>query len=718
MASRLKSVIGTIIHRDQSGFIPNRYGSDNIRRLVNLQHYVYDSTDPSIALSLDAAKAFDCVEWDYLFRTLAKFGFGNNFITWMRTLYDTPNACVLTNGLISDLFHLQRSTRQGCPLSPGLFVLALEPLAQKLRNHKDFHGLTVGNIHHKLLLYADDMLVFVTQPEKSIPVLLDCIEDFTLLSGYRVNWDKSEAMPMSGHCPSTLFKEWKFRWSSKSIKYLGIQIASDYNNMVKMNLGPLLEKIKIDFGRWSKIHLSLWGKINSIKMMTAPVIFYFLNNIPIYIPDSFFKELDSAILDFLWGSSHHRLSLKKLQTSAERGGFSLPNFKWYYWSLNVKHMRVWLPNSVLSEKPFWFQLECEANGGSSPWSNLFGVKTKAQREHPIISAAKSIWIKLHRAGRWDFFKSPLSPLWNNPKILIGGEPVNWPQWRKQGIINVQHLFDVKTNCILNFDQITVKYNLSHNQFWRYVQLRSTLSKLIGSPLSCPSGSPVEALLRKCLINKGTTSKIYKLLLDQIADPLSKVKKYWAEEFALDISQSDWESCLHNTNTMFKEIGNRFIQLKIIHRWHRTPQQLHRWNLIPTDTCWRCGEHEGSIFHILWSCPALQDWWKNKKEIIYDVLKRRFPISPKLAILGSTLELPDSKFSSFEKRWITLALTTAKRVLLRHWMKKLPPPYEEWLTTMAKLASYEKVTYGLLNKQHHYDYTWSAFTNWLTVPCVG
>lgn len=112
--------------------------------------------------------------------------------------------------------------------------------------------------------------------------------------------------------------------------------------------------------------------------------------------------MDSLILDFLWGNSHHRLSLKKLQTSAERGGFALPNFKWYYWTLSVIQMRVWLPDSNMSNKPIWFQLECEANDGKSPWLNLFGVKPKTQREHPIISAAKTIWIKLHRAAAQHF----------------------------------------------------------------------------------------------------------------------------------------------------------------------------------------------------------------------------------------------------------------------------------------------------------------------------
>uniref|UniRef100_A0A671WYV8 Reverse transcriptase domain-containing protein n=1 Tax=Sparus aurata TaxID=8175 RepID=A0A671WYV8_SPAAU len=219
----LSKVIGSIIHMDQSGFIPNRHSSDNIRRLVNLLCLVYDSTHPTITLSLDA-----------LFETLGRFG---------------------------------------CPLSLGLFVLALEPLAQKLRNNSDMHGITVDGIHHKLLLYTDDMLVMLTQPEKSIPTLLNCIEEFAFLSGYHINWDKSEAMPLSGHCPSTLVHRWKFRWASKGIKYLGIRITPDYKDMVRENINPLLQKMKSDFGRWTKIHLSLWGKIHSVKMMSAPVIY-------------------------------------------------------------------------------------------------------------------------------------------------------------------------------------------------------------------------------------------------------------------------------------------------------------------------------------------------------------------------------------------------------------------------------------------------------------
>lgn len=82
-------------------------------------------------------------------------------------------------------------------------------------------------------------------------------------------------MPMLGQCPYTLFKQWKFWWSSNGLRYSCIQIASDYADMVKANMGPMLEKI----GRLCKVYSEQWGKINCIKMMTAHVIYYIISSI-------------------------------------------------------------------------------------------------------------------------------------------------------------------------------------------------------------------------------------------------------------------------------------------------------------------------------------------------------------------------------------------------------------------------------------------------------
>lgn len=80
-------------------------------------------------------------------------------------------------------------------------------------------------------------------------------------------------------------------------------------------------------------------------MMIAPMIYCILSHIPLHIHDKYFKDLVSLIQQFLWGNSPHRLSSKKLQACAKRGGFSLPNFKWYYWMMNVKQLRAWIPTA-------------------------------------------------------------------------------------------------------------------------------------------------------------------------------------------------------------------------------------------------------------------------------------------------------------------------------------------------------------------------------------
>lgn len=117
---------------------------------------------PEIVLSLDAEKAFDRVEWGYLFKVLEKFGFGETFITWIRLLYSSPLAWVNTNRQYSTYFPLSRGTRQGCPLSPQLFALAIEPLAALLRKTTSFQGISRGNIEHRVSLYADDLIIYIT----------------------------------------------------------------------------------------------------------------------------------------------------------------------------------------------------------------------------------------------------------------------------------------------------------------------------------------------------------------------------------------------------------------------------------------------------------------------------------------------------------------------------------------------------------------------------
>lgn len=169
LARRLEEALPSVISPDQTGFIKNRHSFFNIRRLLNILYSPSPPGTPEVVLSLDAEKAFDRVGWGYLFNTLERFGFGRKLISWIKLLYTTPLAAVRTNNNISTYFELQRGTRQGCPLSPLLFAVAMEPLALALRQRADIKGIQRAGLEHKVSLYADDMLLYLSQPLSSLP---------------------------------------------------------------------------------------------------------------------------------------------------------------------------------------------------------------------------------------------------------------------------------------------------------------------------------------------------------------------------------------------------------------------------------------------------------------------------------------------------------------------------------------------------------------------
>ena len=181
LARRLEGVLPSIILPNQTGFIES---------LFFFQHQtpfniLYSPSPPEVVLSLDAEKAFDRVEWGYLFSALERFGFVPRFISWVKLLYTALRAAVRTNNNVYTYFELKRGTRQGCPLSPMLFAIAMEPLAVALRQNTDIRGIWRARIEHKESLYVGDMLLFISQPLVSFPKLMVLLWAFGRISAYR-----------------------------------------------------------------------------------------------------------------------------------------------------------------------------------------------------------------------------------------------------------------------------------------------------------------------------------------------------------------------------------------------------------------------------------------------------------------------------------------------------------------------------------------------------
>ena len=143
----------------------------------------------------------------------------------MRTFYKNIESCVINNGNTSDYFTLERGVRQGDPLSPHLFILAVETLAIAVRQNTAIKGISIGRVETKLLQYTDDMTAVLSDID-SAQVLFELLDHFKTISGLMVNCSKTEGMWI-GAFKNNKNKPFGIKWPNGPIKALGVFYTYD-----------------------------------------------------------------------------------------------------------------------------------------------------------------------------------------------------------------------------------------------------------------------------------------------------------------------------------------------------------------------------------------------------------------------------------------------------------------------------------------------------------
>ena len=325
VAERIKIALPYFINQDQTGFFKGRYIGQNIVTTFDIMHHSEVQNIPALMISIDFEKAFDKLEWPFMFKCLEFFDFPTYIKEWVKILYTDIKISVTNNGWHSEYFDLGRGVRQGCPLSPYLFILCAEILAMQTRDNAKIEGIDVGNKNFKILQYADDTQLFTKFKADSINAILKTFGEFTNVSGLKINFDKLEVLRMGQIKNSNLRvkTDLELKWTNESLKVLGILVSSNSDEVLDKNITPTIEKINSITKIWGQRKLTLFGKTTVIKSLLESQLIYGLSVLPSPKTETL-RNIDKLLFDLLWDKKPHRIKKDVvIKPKTDEGGLGM-----------------------------------------------------------------------------------------------------------------------------------------------------------------------------------------------------------------------------------------------------------------------------------------------------------------------------------------------------------------------------------------------------------
>ena len=245
-------------------------------------------------MQLDFEKAFDSIEWNFMFEVLRKLKLGAHFISLVECCYNNIYSCVTNNGFTSNWFRLNRGVRQGCLLSCLLFILCVEIMGNKIRNNSMIKGLKVFKFEHKIKQFADDCTCYVASRYS----LIETIKGFLLCSGLKLNTEKSLLFFLGPWKNRTIGDlDMKIERFTTSILDVGVGLneIEKHNIIFESKLPTIINLLQM----YSHRDLSVCGKIVITKTFGISKILHQLSVID--VTKSFLDRLQSELNKYICG---------------------------------------------------------------------------------------------------------------------------------------------------------------------------------------------------------------------------------------------------------------------------------------------------------------------------------------------------------------------------------------------------------------------------------
>ena len=609
LANRMKAILDSIISREQTGFMKGRYIGENVRLLFETLEYVEENNMPSILFFADFEKAFDSIDHHFMYEVLEFFNFGDSFIKWIKLFYKDAKSCICNNGHMTDFFQITRGVRQGCPLSPYLFIVCIELLSNNITQNKNIKGIDILGVELKQTLFADDGTFITDGTQQSFENLIITLDNFSNILGLKLNSQKCKILRAGSlkHSICKFMNHKNFDWNSHKAETLGMIFSNRPEENVDLNLNPKLSDFINCLKRWQHRKLSLMGKITVVKTFALPKLIY-----PLTVLQNPSEEqitlIKKKIFEFIWDKKPDKIKRKLLTQDYEKGGLKLLDFDSFLLAIKaswVKKIFDEKNNGTLKEIYLKTIHKCggklilECNTSVQDILKLFHRKT-------FIQTILKSWILIRKPETKEHINQEI--IWNNKYIKVGNETIYFKLWYNKGIKHIQQIYDFRYQNFFKFEELVHLFDLPRNEIYRYNQLITSIPKRWKERLKneTPSQPYTEKFIEDFFKSQRSVKFLYDYKVRQEPIPEIKSEIKWQNSF--EGGNFNWKIIYTTSFKCSIDQKIRNFQYKYLMQIIPTNVFLFKCNLVQSILCDFCNMYVETTKHLFWECSTIKQFW--------------------------------------------------------------------------------------------------------------
>ena len=620
LATRLEAALQEVISKDQTGFLRSRFINENNLITHEVLEYSKKHRKRGLLLCIDFSKAFDTLDHQFIKDTLKYLGFGNRFIAFIGATLNEFCASILHAGNMSPQFPLRRGARQGDPLASLLFIACVEILSIRLKGDPLLKHYKLDEVIIKLILYADDLNLFLQYCAESLRQAIKILNEFTKLSGLKVQVTKTQVVLLGDvYTPQhKLCSNLNLRWD-QTFKLLGITFNAAANTH-SINYEDKIKQIMDEMVHWRTRFLSPIGRKNVVCSLFLSKMTHIATVLPV-LPAKDIAKLERDVYDFIW-AGFPKLNRPEAKMALEHGGLQTPDIK-MQWAGNKIG---WNRRLDLNPDTKWAEIIQHKIHRVAPHLNIRNITqwSSASLNMLIKDVDSSIWKEIFR-GLKDFILADIKA--DKHKILThnawgmsmlktaAGRPMRLDQVRD---LEAQGILPAKLVCINNgalqtrdVDEVIESLpGIRPNQIRNAINSLDRLLPELNTTDAAPHLNPdAPTLIHAALHRHRKGSSHWTKTLRQNPTVIEKIKTKQRRWITVIGPQTDafWKQQYLATHKIKFDNKIMLLHLQSIKRTLRTNIFVSKFVPEITSNCTFCNQHRETIEHLLHSCQHTQDF---------------------------------------------------------------------------------------------------------------